>query len=364
MAGMNSSAQPCDEPLRAAPRPAHHAPMLTRRKFAQAAAAAGAVLAFGKGSAAAPAWRERRDLYPQGVASGDPAPDSVLLWTRRQPAGGDPRAAYLLTVEVAKDPDVPRRRRARQSRGHRRHRLDLPLHGGRAQARDRILVPLHRRRRQRQPRRPHAHCAEGERLAPGPLHVRELPGHDDRRRERLSPHDLRGRAPPARRAARLRAAPRRLHLRSGELRGRDAGGQVPRPPPAPAVQVPRRRQVPRLPPARDARGLPHGVPRLSHRPRPAGRARPLAVRSGVGQPRVLVAGIPGHPGVRRRAAPRADEEGRGQPGVVGIPAGARRAARREHATASRRPRSRTRRSRSSTRTASASAPTTRRPSRA
>ena len=167
-----------------------------------------------------------------------------------------------------------------------------------------------------------------KRRAPGALHVRELPGHDDRRRERLSPHDLRGRAPPARRAARLRAAPRRLHLRGGELRGRDAGGQVPRPPPAPAVQVPRRRQVPRLPPARDARGLPHGVPRLSHRPRPAGRARPLAVRSGVGQPRVLVAGIPGHPGVRRRAAPRADQEGRGQPGVVGIPAGACRAARR------------------------------------
>jgi len=78
--------------------------MLTRRQFAKAAAAAGAVLAFGKGSAAAPAWRERRELYPQGVASGDPAPDSVLLWTRRQPVGSDPRAAYLLTVELAKDP--------------------------------------------------------------------------------------------------------------------------------------------------------------------------------------------------------------------------------------------------------------------
>src|SRR6478735_11886905 len=77
--------------------------MLTRRKFAEAAAAAGAVLAFGKVGAAAPAWRERRDLYPQGVASGDPAPDSVLLWTRRQPAGGAPRAAYLLTVEVSKN---------------------------------------------------------------------------------------------------------------------------------------------------------------------------------------------------------------------------------------------------------------------
>jgi alkaline phosphatase D len=78
--------------------------MLTRRKFVEAAAAAGAVLALGKASAAPPAWRERRDLYPQGVASGDPAPDSVLLWTRRQPAEADSRAAHLLTVEVAKDP--------------------------------------------------------------------------------------------------------------------------------------------------------------------------------------------------------------------------------------------------------------------
>lgn len=79
--------------------------MLTRRQFAQAAAAAGAVLALGTGCATAPRWRERRDLYPQGVASGDPAPDSVLLWTRRQPAADDLRAAYLLTVEVAKDRD-------------------------------------------------------------------------------------------------------------------------------------------------------------------------------------------------------------------------------------------------------------------
>ncbi len=82
--------------------------MLTRRQFAQAAAAAGAVLAFGTGRAAAPELLERRDLYPQGVASGDPAPDSILLWTRRQPAGGESRAAYLLTVEVAKDPGFRR----------------------------------------------------------------------------------------------------------------------------------------------------------------------------------------------------------------------------------------------------------------
>lgn len=82
--------------------------MLTRRRFAQAAAAAGAVLVFGKESPAAPAWRERRDLYPQGVASGDPAPDSVILWTRREPSQGDPRTSHVLTVEVANDPGFKR----------------------------------------------------------------------------------------------------------------------------------------------------------------------------------------------------------------------------------------------------------------
>jgi alkaline phosphatase D len=88
----------------AAALPAHHVPMLTRRQFAQAAAAAGAVLAIGTGRAASAAWRERREQYPQGVASGDPAPESVLLWTRRQPDQGDSRTSYLLTVEVARDP--------------------------------------------------------------------------------------------------------------------------------------------------------------------------------------------------------------------------------------------------------------------
>ena len=45
-------------------------------------------------------WHERRDLYPQGVASGDPDPHSVILWTRRPFAQG---TRQLLTVEVAED---------------------------------------------------------------------------------------------------------------------------------------------------------------------------------------------------------------------------------------------------------------------
>ena len=42
-------------------------------------------------------WNERRDLYPEGVASGDPDSSSVLLWTRHAPN------ARNLTVEVAED---------------------------------------------------------------------------------------------------------------------------------------------------------------------------------------------------------------------------------------------------------------------
>ena len=77
----------------------------TRRTLLAQAAALGAALAFGRSCAHAPAGprTERRDLYPQGVASGDPAPDSVILWTRRAP---DPDArAHRLIVEVAGDED-------------------------------------------------------------------------------------------------------------------------------------------------------------------------------------------------------------------------------------------------------------------
>ena len=46
-------------------------------------------------------WRERRDLFPEGVASGDPDSGSVLLWTRRPPAASG--RVDRLTVEVARD---------------------------------------------------------------------------------------------------------------------------------------------------------------------------------------------------------------------------------------------------------------------
>ena len=74
---------------------------LSRRDFIQTAAALGASLAWsGRARASRTAWRERRDLYPEGVASGDPDPHSVILWTRRP---FDQGTRQLLTVEVAED---------------------------------------------------------------------------------------------------------------------------------------------------------------------------------------------------------------------------------------------------------------------
>ena len=74
---------------------------ISRRSFLKAAAAMGASLAWvGPAHGSRVKWHERRDLYPQGVASGDPDPHSVILWTRRPFAEG---TRHVLTVEVAED---------------------------------------------------------------------------------------------------------------------------------------------------------------------------------------------------------------------------------------------------------------------
>src|SRR5215207_3227350 len=74
---------------------------ISRREFLSIAAAVGATAAWGRTTPAGSrtGWHERRDLYPEGVASGDPRPDGVLLWTRR-PGADRP---IPLTVEVADD---------------------------------------------------------------------------------------------------------------------------------------------------------------------------------------------------------------------------------------------------------------------
>jgi alkaline phosphatase D len=74
---------------------------LSRREFIQTAAALGASLAWvGPARASRTHWRESRALYPEGVASGDPDPHSVILWTRRPFDDGQ---RHKLTVEVAED---------------------------------------------------------------------------------------------------------------------------------------------------------------------------------------------------------------------------------------------------------------------
>ncbi len=79
---------------------------LSRRDFIQTAAAMGAALAWsGPAHSSRINWREQRSLYPEGVASGDPDPNSVILWTRRPFNEG---TRHVLTVEVASDPSFRR----------------------------------------------------------------------------------------------------------------------------------------------------------------------------------------------------------------------------------------------------------------
>jgi len=76
---------------------------MNRREALKLAAALGASLAWKPRIPrfTDPSWPERRDLFPQGVASGDPYPDSVLIWTRRPPVDDD--TATRLTAQVAED---------------------------------------------------------------------------------------------------------------------------------------------------------------------------------------------------------------------------------------------------------------------
>ncbi|MBK7686565.1 MAG: alkaline phosphatase D family protein [Rhodocyclaceae bacterium] len=74
---------------------------MNRRSFLKSAAAIGASLAWvGPAQSSSVKWTERRDFYPHGVASGDPDPHSVILWTRRP---FDQGTRHFLTVEVAED---------------------------------------------------------------------------------------------------------------------------------------------------------------------------------------------------------------------------------------------------------------------
>ncbi|MFL5237267.1 MAG: alkaline phosphatase D family protein [Rhizomicrobium sp.] len=75
---------------------------ISRRTLLAAAAALGATAVFAKApTKSRSGWREARQLFPEGVASGDPDSTSVILWTRRPYAAGH-RTPQLI-VEVAED---------------------------------------------------------------------------------------------------------------------------------------------------------------------------------------------------------------------------------------------------------------------
>jgi alkaline phosphatase D len=76
---------------------------ISRRSFLEMAIALGATAAWAMpfASVSKIQWRERREFYPEGVASGDPESDSVLLWTRRPPVNGS--TVHQLNIEVAED---------------------------------------------------------------------------------------------------------------------------------------------------------------------------------------------------------------------------------------------------------------------
>src|SRR5689334_4636240 len=77
---------------------------LTRREFLQGLVVISAITAKeGWANAAVKLLGERRDLFPQGVASGDPTADSVILWTRRPPINGS--SSSKLVVEISTTPE-------------------------------------------------------------------------------------------------------------------------------------------------------------------------------------------------------------------------------------------------------------------
>ncbi|MBV9571957.1 MAG: alkaline phosphatase D family protein [Alphaproteobacteria bacterium] len=75
---------------------------ISRRALLATAAALGATAVFARAPAASRSrWREARQFFPEGVASGDPDSSSVILWTRRPYTAGHKTPQLL--VEVAED---------------------------------------------------------------------------------------------------------------------------------------------------------------------------------------------------------------------------------------------------------------------
>ncbi len=288
---------------------------ISRRSFLKAAAAIGASLAWvGPARGSRVHWHERRDLYPQGVASGDPDPHSVILWTRRPFAQG---TRQLLTVEVAEDEAF--RRVIAHAQAPVSSAADWTarvLIGGLKPARTywyrftdtdgngsrvgrTITAPL-----PNDPRTVNFAFVSCQDVNEGKLNAYRRMIYEDER------------APAAEQLGFV------LHLGDFIYEVVEYPDEVKTRYDRTIYEVAR---IPdglkgrQLPLPADRRWLPGHLQRLSRRSRPPGRARALAVRRHLGQPRILVARLAEHPEGRQGAA-RPEHQGRRQPGMVGISA--------------------------------------------
>ena len=235
---------------------------MDRRSFVQLAIAMGATVAWGGTLSATPAtWHERRDLFAEGVASGDPEPDSVLLWTRRSP---DIEPVDSLQVQIAEDESFHRI----IATAHAPHLCCCGLDHARAVGGLKPATVYWYRFVD-----PHGNGSRVGRTITAPAEDDPRPvrfafvscqNAEPGRAERLSPHDLRRRARAGRPAARLRAPPRRFHLRDRLVSGRPSTGHV-RPPPARHRSLSAWRKDSRLPYPDNDRRLSRDLSRLSAR---------------------------------------------------------------------------------------------------
>ena len=270
---------------------------LSRRDFIQTAAAMGAALAWsGKARASRTKWHERRDLYPQGVASGDPDPHSVILWTRRP---FDHRGAIPSRWKWRKMISSPGSSRCAVPVSAAADWTTRALVGGLS---PRTYTGIASRSRgEREPHRPNNHRAALQRSTAGQfafVSCQDVNEGTLNAYRRMIFEDERAQAG---RPARLHPAPWRLHLRDRRISGGSEDSL--RPDDLRGRAHPGRREDRKFPFSADSRRLSRRLQRLSRRSRFAGRTGPLAVRGHLGQPRILVAGLAEHPEGRQVERP-------------------------------------------------------------
>ena len=286
------------------------------------------------------------DVFRLGVASGDPLPDAVILWTRLvgdplADGGGMPDADLPVGWEVGRATSVRRRRRLRAPRrpaGGSAHSVHVDATG--LEARHLVLVPVPGGRRGRArsaapaPRRPRTRPSDAAALRlrlvpalPGRLLDRPTPTWPRRtstsscssattstRTRATADAVRRTTAPPADDARRLPRPLRRstrptptCRPRTRPPRGSAPGTTTRSRTTTPATSPRRRRRadgVPRPP----RRGLP-GVVRAHARPRRPARRAPTSASTGRSRygrpgrvPRARRPPVPQRPAVRRRRA--------------------------------------------------------------